>query len=65
MIKSKQSSGMNSFLKTPNPNLNDLKKQYFEQQKKNVNSAFEAPKQEFKHWSDIERYIDKQKRQRN
>lgn len=56
-MKSEQSSGLNQFLKKPNPNLDKLKQQYFapEQDK---NSAFKS-EQKIRHWSDIENYIDK------
>ena len=63
MIKSRESSGMAAFLKRQDPNLEDLKKKYFSDDSQSAkSSAYKAEKTQFQHWSDIERYIDKQSR---
>ncbi len=62
-MKSKESSGMSSFLKRKDPNLEALKSQYFTQPEDNTKSAFKKPEKKFGHWSDVESYIDKRRRE--
>jgi hypothetical protein len=62
-MKSKESSGMSSFLKRKDPNLDALKSQYFTQPEENTKSAFKKPDKKFTHWSDVESYIDKRRRE--
>lgn len=67
VMKSRESSGMSNFLRKKDPNLSNLKDQYFKKETTTksslTQSAYKEEKQKFKHWSDIERYIDRRKRE--
>ena len=63
VMKSKESSGMASFLKREDPQLSSLKRKYFDSDlQQNKHSAFKPGKEEVKHWSDVETLIERQKR---
>ena len=60
-IKSKQSGGLNAFLKKKDPNLDMLKEQYFGdgQQKNTQKSAYRPADVQFKHYTDVEDFIER------
>ena len=62
MIKSKQSGGMNQFLKKKDPTIEKLKEQYFEGAEKDSKSAYKPSNVQFKHFEDVEDFIEKQGR---
>ena len=53
---------MSSFLKREDPNMSKLKEKYFKPQTQDKRSAFQKPEKSFQHWSEIETYIDRNKR---
>lgn len=67
-IKSKESGGLNAFLKKKDPNLDKLKDKYFsESDSTNAarqGSAYRPRDTQFSHYSDVEDFIEKQARKK-
>ena len=61
-IKSKQSGGLNAFLKKKDPTLDALKEKYFDSDSGNNKSAYKPSDTQFSHYSKVEDYIEKQQR---
>ena len=60
-IKSKESGGLNAFLKKKDPNLENLKEKYFDDAAgKNSKSAYRPADTQFKNYTDVEDFIEKQ-----
>lgn len=64
-IKSKQSGGLNSFLKKKDPNLDSLKAKYFgDEALKSSKSAYKPSDTQFSHYTDVEKFIEQQERKK-
>ena len=65
-IKSKQSGGLNAFLKEKDPNLDSLKEKYFGDEKAghSSKSAYRPSDTQFSHYTDVEDFIEKQQRKK-
>lgn len=64
-IKSKQSGGLNSFLKKKDPNLDSLKEKYFAQgASQSSKSAYKPADTQFSHYTDVENFIEQQSRKK-
>lgn len=59
-IKSKESSGLNAFLKKKDPELEKLKQKYMgDAEAATSKSAYKPSDTQFTHYSDVENYIEK------
>lgn len=58
-IKSKESGGLNAFMKKKDPNMERLKEQYFDSGKTKTKSAYKPSDTQFTHYTEVENFIEK------